>query len=87
MILNELLRAEDLISDYFIPSAKLVENEMDQLGRVVRRKHDTPQTPYQSLMAHEDIPLSTKQRVWAVRQSLNLARWYFHLKSQVSKTG
>ncbi len=47
--LNELYDAYRLYVNFFLPSAKLVSKV--RVGAKVRKIYDTPQTPYQRLMA------------------------------------
>jgi hypothetical protein len=71
-LLNRLFEIEDLISNFFLPSQKLIEKVKDDQGRVVRRKYDKAKTPYQRLLEAEDIDPKTKERVRKIYAKLNL---------------
>ncbi len=71
-LLNRLFKIEDLISNFFLPSQKLIEKVKDDKGRVVSRKYDQAKTPYQRLMEAEDIDQETKKRVREIYDKLNL---------------
>ena len=71
-LLNRLFEIEDLISNFFLPSQKLVEKVVDDKGRVIRRKHERAKTPYQRLMEAEDIDRKIKERVQDIYDKLNL---------------
>lgn len=71
-LLNRLYEVEDLISNFFLPSQKLVEKVKDDKGRAIGRKHDRAKTPYQRLMKAKDIDQKTKKRVREIYDRLNL---------------
>lgn len=69
-LLNDLYTSEwRLLHNFFLPSTKLVRKE--RLGSKVIKHHDTPQTPYQRLLASKAIPLKTKSELKATFQTLN----------------
>lgn len=70
--LNELYAVEDTITNYFIASAKLVGKDYDHHGKLIRKRYDTPQTPYQRLLEHPQTSNKTKRQVIASKQSLDL---------------
>ena len=71
-LLNRLYTVEDLISNFFVPSQKLVEKLTDEKGRVIRKKHDTAQTAYQRLMKSNNIPETVKEQTQTIYATLNL---------------
>ncbi len=71
-LLNQIYEVEDQISNYFVPSQKLVEKIVDDKGRVLGRKHDQAKTAYQRLMESSEIDEKVKERVSRIRQGLNL---------------
>lgn len=71
-LLNQLYEVEDKISNYFLPSQKLVEKIINDRGRVLGRKHDQAKTAYQRLMESPGIGEKTKKQVQKIRQGLNL---------------
>lgn len=73
-LLNKLYNIEDLISNFFLPSQKLIEKIKDERGRVIRRKHDQAQTSYQRLMTATDIDEKVKEKVSKLYNRLNLIR-------------
>ena len=71
-LLNRLYEVEDLLSNFFVPSQKLVEKVMDDKGRVISRKHDRAQTPFTRLMKSSGVDKKVKEKVTKIRQGLNL---------------
>lgn len=71
-LLNRLYEIEDLISNFFLPSQKLIEKVKDDKGRVIGRKYDRAKTPYQRLLEAGDIDQKTKERVRKIYDKLNL---------------
>jgi len=73
-LLNLLYEKADLLDNFFIPAAKLKEKIRDTQGRVIRRVHDKPKTPYQRLMECEcgKISEQTKQKLKSIYESLNM---------------
>jgi hypothetical protein len=59
-LLNELYSHLRLYLNFFHPQMKLVSKE--RIGSKVKKKYDVPQTPYQRLMALEEI--STERKAW-----------------------
>lgn len=87
-ILNELYAIEDLISNYFIASAKLIYKEYDEQGKVIRKHYDSPKTPYERLLTHPNINNKTKCYIIAEKKSLNLIELRQHsieLQAKLSK--
>jgi hypothetical protein len=72
MLLNKLYEVEDLISNFFLPSQKLIEKIKDERGRVIRKKYDKAQTAYQRLMHTDGVKETAKQKVQKIYTSLNL---------------
>ena len=71
-LLNRLYDIEDLISNFFLPSQKLVEKVKDSKGRVVRRRYDQARTAYQRLLEARDIDEKVKKRVKKMYNQPNL---------------
>lgn len=57
--MNELYARLRLLVNFVYPSAKLIART--RIGSRVIRKHDQPATPYQRIMAREDVDPSVKQ--------------------------
>ena len=72
VLLNRLYEVEDLISNFFLPSQKLIEKIKDENGRVIRKKYDTAQTAYQRLMKSNKIPEIVKEQMQNIHATLNL---------------
>lgn len=71
-ILNDLYRNEfRLYKNFFQSVIKLVSKE--RVGGKIKRKYDTPQTPYKRVMKSPDVPEKTKQELTRIYQSLNPA--------------
>jgi hypothetical protein len=67
-VLNQLYQPLRLMTNFFTPQQKLISKTRD--GAKVIKKHDTAQTPFQRLLARDDIDQSIKN---------NLTRWYQQL--------
>ncbi|MBD3365823.1 hypothetical protein GF360_00580 [candidate division WWE3 bacterium] len=80
-LLNKLYSVSDLYDNFFIPSAKLKEKIMDTNGRVIKRKHDKPKTPFQRLLESEDISPIVKNNLKTACAKLNMV----DLKAQRDK--
>jgi hypothetical protein len=62
-VLNELYTHLRLITNFFVPEAKLIAKTRD--GAKVRKRYDTPATPYQRLLADKRVPTKTKRALTA----------------------
>lgn len=68
-VLTELYGHLRLWVNFFSPQMKLVEKTRD--GAKITRRYDTARTPYQRLMASQDIPAGIKRTLTAKYLSLN----------------
>lgn len=73
-LLNQLYEVEDLISNFFLPSQKLVEKVKDGKGRVVRRRYDRAKTAYQRLMGAKGVGREAKEQARGTYDKLNLVK-------------
>jgi hypothetical protein len=80
-LLNLLYEKADMLDNFFIPSAKLMEKIRDDKGRVIRRVHDKPKTPYQRLIEYKQISDKTKLRLRSIYQSLDM----IELRHEINK--
>jgi hypothetical protein len=80
-LLNLLYEKADMLDNFFIPSAKLMEKIRDDKGRVIRRVHDKPKTPYQRLMGYKPISEKTKQKLKRIYNSLDM----IELRQEINK--
>jgi len=71
-LLNRLYEKADLLDNFFIPSSKLIEKIRDTNGRVIRRVHDKPKTPYQRLIECEELSEQEKQKLKKIFKSLDM---------------
>lgn len=71
-ILNRLYGVTDAIDNFFIPSQKLVKKVADTKGKVLRRIHDKPQTPYSRLITDRKIDEELKTALTKIKSKLNL---------------
>ena len=60
-LLNQLYEKTDLLDNFFIASAKLEKKVRDNNGRVIKRVHDKPKTPYQKLIESNQLSKNNKQ--------------------------
>ena len=73
-LLNRLYEKADLLDNFFIPAAKLKEKVRDTQGRVIRRIHDKPKTPYQRLIESDQVLQQAKQRLKSIDGSLDMIK-------------
>lgn len=71
-MLNKLYAISDLYDNFFIPSSKLEEVVKDDLGRVIKRKHDIAKTPYQRLLESEEVSEEIKRKLKEIYDNLNM---------------
>lgn len=69
--LNELYAVVREYVNFFMPSQKLIEKLRD--GSRVTRRYDTPQTPYQRVLASDAVEAATKRRLKRHYATLNPA--------------
>ena len=62
-LLNEIYERQRILTNYFMPSAKLVARMRD--GSRVVRFHDDPQTPYRRIMAMKGVGKQARDRMRA----------------------
>jgi hypothetical protein len=68
-ILNELYEALRFFTNYFLPGVKL--QEKIRIGAQVKKRYDTPRTPYQRLLESPHITLPIKEQLQQTYQSLD----------------
>ncbi|MGA0290326.1 MAG: ISNCY family transposase [Pseudohongiellaceae bacterium] len=69
-LMNDLYTQEwSQYQNHFCPSMKLLEKE--RINSKYRKKYDTPQTPYQRVLASDQITDAAKAHLKTVHQSLN----------------
>ncbi len=69
--LRELYRPLCLLTNYFLPSAKLQSKTRD--GARVTKHHDKPKTPYERLLNHPAVEEKVKAHLKRIRRTLNPA--------------
>jgi hypothetical protein len=70
--LTELYRHLALLTNFFLPQAKLVEKHRD--GAKVIRRYDRPATPYQRVLASGVLTKAEARRLTTIYRSLNPAQ-------------
>ena len=79
-LMNDLYRNElRLYINYFLPSGKLISKE--RVGSKIKRKYDKPQTPYERILAREEVEDSVKQGFIKTFDDLNP----FELRRRIDK--
>jgi len=71
-LLNEIYGLLRLQTNFFAPSQKLVEKHRE--GAKVTKRYDLAQTPYQRVLADQQVTTSTKQALTRQYQTLNPAQ-------------
>jgi hypothetical protein len=69
-LLNELYDTLRLLVNFFYPQRKLIEKQ--RVGSSVRKRYDTPRTPYQRVLESEVIDKETKSALRAQMAELDL---------------
>ena len=69
--LKELYQPLCLLTNYFLPSAKLISKTRD--GAKVTKHHDAPRTPYDRLLNEKQLDLNVKRQLKRMRRTLNPA--------------
>ena len=83
-IINDLNRGDlRLYKNFFQPVMKLVSKE--RIGGSVKRKYDTPKTPYQRLMDSGQISEQTRKQLGMVYLSLNPAQLKRSIDTKLGK--
>lgn len=67
--LNEIYRSGRLLMNFFYPSMKLKEKE--RRGSKVRKRYDAPKSPYERILAREDVEEENKEQLREQRERLN----------------
>jgi hypothetical protein len=80
-LLNMLYGKADLLDNFFIPSAKLKEKIRDGKGRIIKRVHDKPKTPYQRLIEYKETLDETKQELRSIYESIDM----IELRQEINK--
>lgn len=78
-LLNELYIVLRDYNNFFLPSMKLREKIRD--GARVRKRHDTPQTPYRRILQSPKVPQAVKERLRRYYEHLNPAALHRHIRS------
>jgi len=71
-LLNKLYERADILDNFFIPSSKLVEKVRTNNGRVIRRVHDKPKTPFRRLIDSNALTKHEKQKLKNMFKSLDM---------------
>jgi hypothetical protein len=77
--LNALYAQQRLMTNFFIPQAKLIDKQRD--GARVRRRYDTPHTPYQRALDHPAVSAISKLAMGATYRELNPA----HIRREIAR--
>jgi hypothetical protein len=76
--LNELYEALRFFTNYFLPGVKLQEKL--RIGAQVKKRYDTPRTPYERLLESPHIPVAVKEKLQQTYQALDP----FELKKKIT---
>lgn len=71
-LLNRLYEVEDIICNFFVPSAKLILKEYDHHGKLLRKHYDLPKTPYRRLLDNPRLNNKTKRQLIHMHKGLTL---------------
>ncbi|MDA2919306.1 hypothetical protein MYX76_07435, partial [Desulfobacterota bacterium AH_259_B03_O07] len=80
-LLNKLYEKADLLDNFFIHSAKLIEKVRDANTRVIRMVHDKPKTPFQRLIECEQLKKHDKRKLKNIFKSLDM----IELRNDINK--
>jgi hypothetical protein len=77
-LLNQLHRLLRDYTNFFLPSMKLMEKTRE--GALVKRRHDTPQTPYQRVLACDKLDPAHKRALTDYFNHLNLKQLHDQIR-------
>ena len=78
-MMNEIYDVWGKLHNYFMPQMKLISKE--RVNGKVRKKYDEPKTPYQRLMECDKYPQEQKDKLKAIKATLNP----FELQAELQK--
>ena len=78
-MMNEIYEVWGKLHNYFMPQMKLISKE--RINGKVRKKYDEPKTPYQRLMESDRYPQEQKDKLKAIKETLNP----FELQAELQK--
>jgi hypothetical protein len=78
-MMNEVYEVWGKLHNYFMPQMKLISKE--RINGKVRKKYDEPKTPYQRLMECDKYPQELKDKLKAIKATLNP----FELQAELQK--
>jgi hypothetical protein len=68
-LMNEIYEVWGLLHNYFMPQMKLISK--DRVGSKVKKKHDTPKTPYQRIIECDKVSDEVKENLRKTKATLN----------------
>ena len=71
-LINQLYRILRLYTNFFQPSMKLIEKT--RIGSKVKKKYDTPKTPYQRVLESPFVSEEVKEELKRLYETLNPAK-------------
>jgi hypothetical protein len=82
-LMNEIYEVWGLLHNYFMPQTKLISK--DRLGTKVRKRYDTPKTPYQRLMESETVSQEVKDSLTKTKSGLNPFKLQAELQQKLAR--
>lgn len=68
-MMNEIYEIWGLLHNYFMPQMKLISK--DRVGAKVKKKYDTPKTPYQRIIECPTVSEEVKEKLRKTKETLN----------------
>lgn len=78
-LMNEIYDVWGKLHNYFMPQSKLISK--DKIGSKVKKKYDTPKTPYQRIIECPDVEEKVKEKLRQEKAKLNP----FELQAELQK--
>lgn len=69
-LINEIYSCQRILSNYFLPSAKLISRVRED--SCVRRKHDIPKSPYRRILEMDNVDDQVKKRLQQEHEKVDL---------------
>lgn len=70
-LLNAIYKIDDQLQNHFVPSMRLKKKEYDERGKLLRKKYDESQTPYQRLLNEDNLRTKTKLRQMILHKKMD----------------
>ena len=81
-LMNEIYEVWELLHNYFMPQMKLISK--DRVGSKVKKKYDTPKTPYQRIIECPTVSGEVKAKLRTTKATLDPFKLQADLQSKLA---